>query len=124
MTRLLLFSAIIEVLAGLGAMFAPSVLGRLLLAADIPEADAPLVRLCGVALLALGVACWLVRSDVQGRSARALSSAMLVYNLGAVITLGAAGMLSQPVGVALWPAVILHAAMAGWCISALLAKPT
>jgi hypothetical protein len=49
---------------------------------------------------------------------------MVLYNLGAVAILGAAGIWSQPVGVALWPAVVLHAAMTVWCIVNLLSgKP-
>ncbi len=45
---------------------------------------------------------------------------MVLYNLGASIVLGADGIGSQPVGIALWPAVVLHAAMTVWCIASLL----
>jgi hypothetical protein len=48
---------------------------------------------------------------------------MVVYNLGAVVFLGVAGVRSQPVGVALWPAVVLHAVMVVWCVTILLRKP-
>lgn len=123
MKRLLLVSAILEILAGVAALLAPGILGRLLLGGGVSEADAPLVRLGGAGLVALGVACWLVRRDAPSRSASGLGAAMLVYNLGAVIVLGAAGMVSRPVGFALWPAVVLHVAMAGWCIAALRARP-
>ena len=44
---------------------------------------------------------------------------MLLYNLGVAFILGAAGLQSQPVGIALWPAVILHSAMSVWCVASL-----
>ena len=121
MKRLLFVSSIIEVLAGLAVLLAPPAAGRLLLAANVSNGDIPLVRLCGVALLALGLACWLGRG-APGRAARGLSVAMLAYNLGAVIVLGTSGILSPPGGIALWPAVILHAAMTAWCAAALRAN--
>jgi hypothetical protein len=49
---------------------------------------------------------------------------MVLYNLGAVVILGAAGIRSQPVGIALWPAIVLHAVMTIWCVTSLLRKPT
>jgi hypothetical protein len=90
---------------------------------DTPVAVA-LGRLAGAALFALGVACWLAHCDSQSRVARGLVNAMTFYNLGAVILLGVAGIQLHPVGVALWPAVILHVAMTVWCIKCLLRKPT
>lgn len=48
---------------------------------------------------------------------------MVLYNLGAVIIFAAAGIRSQPAGVALWPVVILHTAMTVWCVTSLLKKP-
>jgi hypothetical protein len=77
----------------------------------------------GVALFTLGVACWLAQRDAPSRAAKGLVAAMVVYNLGAVAFLGAAGVRSQLVGVALWPAVVLHAVMAAWCITTILRKP-
>lgn len=122
MKRFLFYTAILEALAGAAALAAPSLFGRLLLAAVMTSADDVLVRLCGAALLALGVACWLGRGDLQAGTARALGSAMLVYNLGAVAVLAAWGVEAPPSGIALWPAVILHVGMAGWCVMALI-KP-
>jgi hypothetical protein len=75
-------------------------------------------------LLTLGVACWLARSDTHSRAARGLVAAMVLYNFGVALILGAAGMRPEPAGVALWPAVALHAAMTVWCIVSLLSgKP-
>src|SRR5207344_3364557 len=73
-------------------------------------------RMAAAALFALGIACWLARHDVQSGTARGLVSAMALYNLGAVVILGVAGIRWRSVGVALWPAVVLHTVMAAWCI--------
>ena len=124
MNRLLKLTAIIEAATGLGLIAVPAVVVRLLLGAEISGATIPLGRVAGVALLALGVACWLASYDEQSCAARGLVSAMVLYNLGAVVILGAAGMGSQPVGIALWPAVILHAAMAVWCVASLRRSPS
>jgi hypothetical protein len=123
MNRLLKLTAIIEAATGLGLAAVPAAVVRLLLGAEISGASIPLGRVAGVALLALGVACWLARHDAQSCAARGLVSAMVLYNLGSVVILGAAGLQSQPVGIALWPAVILHAAMAVWCVACLRCSP-
>lgn len=83
-----------------------------------------MARAAGAALLTLAVACWLARGDAQSRAARRLVAAMVLYNLGVAVILGAAGIRSQTVGVALLPAVVLHATMTGWCVVSLFsAKP-
>jgi hypothetical protein len=124
MKKLLISTAVIELGAGAALMCFPSMMLALLLGPGLDTAAAAtLGRLAGVALSALGVACWLAQFDAQSRAARGLLSAMVLYNLGAVVFLGAAGVLSQVVGVALWPAVVLHAVMAVWCITCLLRKP-
>ena len=124
MKRLLIVTAIIESGAGLALLSCPSPAVALLLGSplDTPAAVA-LGRLAGTTLLALGVACWLAKHDAQSCAARGLIAAMTIYNFGAVVVLGAAGIRSQPVGLALWPAVILHAAMTFWCAVGLLRKP-
>jgi hypothetical protein len=123
MNRLLSLTAIIEAGAGLGLLAVPSIVVRLLLGGEISGAGIPLGRVAGAALFALSVACWLAHYDSQSCAARGLVSAMVVYNLGAVVILGAAGISWQPVGIALWPAVVLHAGMTVWCGAELLGKP-
>lgn len=120
MSRLLKLTALIEAATGLGLIAVPSVVVRLLLGSPLETSAAvTLERVAGAALLSLGVACWLARGDVQSRAARGLVSAMVLYNIGAVIILGSVGLGSQSVGIALWPAVILHAVMAVWCVASL-----
>jgi hypothetical protein len=124
MKLLLTLTALIEAATGLALLVVPSLVVRLLLGGEISGASVSLGRVAGAALLALGVACWLARGDTPSQAARGLVAAMLLYNLGAVVIFGAAGLQSQPVGIALWPAIILHAAMAVWCITNLLRKPS
>jgi len=124
MKRFLTLTAIIEAATGLGLILVPAMVVRLLLGAEISGASIPLGRVTGVALLALGVACWFARSEVQNRAARGLPSAMMLYNVGVILILGAAGLQSRPVGIALWPAVILHAAMSVWCVASLRSNPS
>ena len=116
MSRLLKFTAIIEVATGLGLMAVPSVVVRLLLGSPLDTSAAGILgRVAGAALLALGVACWLARDDTKSRTARGLVVAMLMYNIVATAVLAFAGIRLGLHGVALWPAVVLHAAMAVWC---------
>ena len=124
MHRLHKVTALVEIPTGLGLIAVPAVVVRILFGAEIAGAAIPLGRVAGVAVLALGVACWLASFDAQSCAARGVVTAMVIYNLGAVFVLGAAGFQSQPTGILLWPAVILHAAMSIWCITNLLCKPT
>src|SRR5271169_6479431 len=111
-STLLTATAVIELGAGLALLGCPSTTAVLLVGAPLETpASITVARVAGAALLTLGVACWLARVDTQSRAARGLVGAMVVYNLGVAVILGAAGIRSQPVGVALWPAVLLHAAM-------------
>jgi len=120
MSRLLTLTAIIEAATGLALIAVPAIVVRLLLGAEISGASIPLGRVAGAALLALGVACWLARDDTQSRAARGLVVAMLMYNIAATAVLAFAGMGLGLQGVLLWPAVVLHAVMAIWCITTLL----
>ena len=124
MSRLLKLTAIIEAATGLALIAVPAIVVRLLLGAEISGASIPLGRVAGVALLALGVACWLARDDTQSRAARGLVVAMLMYNLIAIAVLAFAGIGLGLHGVALWPAVVLHAVMAIWCIVCLRRSPS
>jgi hypothetical protein len=119
MKYLLTLSAVIEAGAGLALLGFPSETAALLLGSglDAPAAVA-LGRLAGAALCALGVACWLAHRGVQS----GVITAMSFYNVGAVVILGVAGVELRPVGAALWPAVVLHAAMAVWCVASLVRK--
>ncbi len=121
MSHLLALTAIIEVPTGLGLLTAPSMVVLLLLGSALETSAAvTLGRVAGSALVALGVACWIARGDAQTSAAEGLVVAMVVYNLGAVAIFAAVGVSSEPRGLALWPAVVLHAVMAAWCIAVLM----
>ena len=110
-------TAVIEAGAGFALLSFPSDAAKLLLGAPLEAPDALTVaRIGGMALLTLGAAFWLARGDAQSRASKGMIAAMVLYNLGAAFVLGAFGIGSQRVGVALWPAVVLHTAMTAWCI--------
>jgi hypothetical protein len=118
MNPLLMLTAAIEAGTGAALLLAPDLLVRLLLGVDVVGAAIPLGRIAGAALLALGVACWRARDDA-GRAATGLVAAMSFYNFGAALILGSAGFESPTTGALLGLVVILHAAMAVWCVALL-----
>lgn len=110
-------TAVIEAGAGFALLIFPSNAARLLLGVPLDAAEVLTVaRIGGMALLTLGAAFWLARGDSQSRASKGMIFAMVLYNLGAAFVLGAFGIGSRRVGVALWPAVVLHTAMTAWCI--------
>jgi len=124
MRRLLKLTALLEAATGLGLMAMPSVVVQLLLGSPLDGSAATVLgRVAGVALLALGVACWLARADTQSRAAGGLVAAMLFYNFAVAALLAFARIGLGLHGVALWPAVVLHAVMAVWCIACLRRSP-
>jgi hypothetical protein len=110
-------SAAIELGAGLALLCCPSPAAMLLVGAPLEGPVAlSVARVCGAGLLSLGVACWLARADSQSPAARGLAAAMLLYDVLAAAILAFAGASYGLYGVALWPAVVLHAMMAVWCV--------
>ena len=121
MTRLLLVvTAAFETATGLLLMIWPSGVLALLFG---PATAAPLgpdgARVAGVVLLALGVACWFARQHEDKPAGRRMLATMLTYNVAVAAVLAAAGVRYAPVGIALWPAVIAHCALAVWCVASL-----
>jgi hypothetical protein len=120
---LLTVIAVIELGAGLALLSCPSAMVALLVGAPL-EAPAALTvaRVGGAGVFSLGVACWLSRGDAQSRAASGLVAAMLLYNVATVAVLAFAGIGFGLHGLALWPAVVLHAVMAVWCVAHLRPK--
>jgi len=117
---LLSITGVLEAATGLGLLVKPSVIVELLLgAAPGAPAGVTVSRVAGVALLTLGVACWLARDEAAGRVAKALVAALLLYNIGVVLVLAFAWASPTPIGIAFWPVVLAHTGLAVWCVSSL-----
>ena len=113
---LLIATALAEAGTGLLLLVWPPVLFALLLGVDQAAPDTTVcARIAGAALLAIGVACWIGRSDSRSPAQVGLLIAVLIYDVGAAVILAYTGLFVHLVGIALWPAVVLHAALAIWC---------
>ena len=120
MKILLIVTTIIEAAIGLALVLSPSMPVSMLLGASLDTPGGMVAaRIAGAALLALATACWLARNDSQSRAATGLIAALLLYNVAAVAVLVHAGTGLGLSGIGLWPAVLLHAALAVWCIACL-----
>ena len=115
---LLIVTALVESITGLLLLLVPALPVALLLGASSPAPETLLVsRIAGAALPAIGVGCWMARND-HGRAAQlGLLVGVLIYDLAAAALLAYGGLILNMYGVALWPAVILHAALAVWCLA-------
>jgi hypothetical protein len=91
---------------GLVLLIYPPLFGWLLFGAALSDAGQALGRLAGIALLALALACWPGLAERKS-SARAL----ILFSLLSAIYLLYLGVGSGPVGILLWPAAALHAAL-------------
>jgi hypothetical protein len=117
---LFMVTAIGEGVTGLLLLVSPSVLLELLLGVERAAPETVLVaRLTGAALLAIGVACWPGRNEEARPGQFGLLAAVLIYDVAAAGLLAYAGLVLSMVGLALWPAVVLHAALAFWCVGCL-----
>jgi hypothetical protein len=102
MKKLLTVAAISEAATGLALLVVPSPVGRLLLGAELTGVATPAARVLGIALIALGVACWPGRPPLCG---------MLIYGAAVTMYLSYLGIRGNWIGPLLWPAVVLHAVL-------------
>jgi hypothetical protein len=103
-------AAAIEVGTGLVLVSFPSLFVRLLLGVDLSEPGQIVGRLTGFALIALVLACW-PDAGTQSKAASSLR-ALLVFSVLVALYLVYLGIGSGFVGVLLWPAAVLHSAVA------------
>ena len=123
MKALLTTTALLEATIGLALATWPSTPVAVLLGTSLDTTAALTIgRVAGAALLSLGLACWLARHDAPSQAASGLITAMLMYNVAVVAILAHTGLASGRFGLALWPGVVLHLAMAAWCVMCLRAK--
>lgn len=117
MSMLLVVTALIEALTGLALLATPSLLVSLLIGAELDSTTGMvLARVAGAALLSIGIVSWLARNDRRSPATGGLVRALLLYNVAVAAILVHAHFALGLSGIALWPAVIVHVAMAGWCI--------
>ena len=107
MKKLLDVAAAAEIATGVALLAVPSVVGQLLLGAELSGMAAIVARVAGIALVALGIACWPGTPMI----------AMLAYSAAITVYLACVGLAGVADGVLLWPAVVLHA-----ILTALLAR--
>ena len=107
-------SAVLEAVVGVALLTSSSV-PVLLLGAPLDTAPGVVVgRVAGAALLSLGVACWLSRNGIPSSASRGLVAALMIYNVLTTGLLAYSGLSLGLRGVALWPAVAIHVALAIW----------
>ncbi|HYT92553.1 MAG TPA: hypothetical protein VEL76_27805 [Gemmataceae bacterium] len=116
---LLIVTALVEVGTGLALLAVPSFTVAILLC-EGPLSPQTLVvgRVTGAALLSIGVTCWLSRQAERG-GALGLLAGLLIYNLAVPLLLIHAALAWTMSGIGLWPASVLHLALASWCIVSL-----
>jgi hypothetical protein len=116
-TLFFVVTAVMEVGAGLVLLMAPALVIRLLFGSSEIQTGVAMGRLAGAALVSLGAACWWARHDRGSAASRGLMGGLLIYNAAVVALVLSAtfGPLIAP----LWAAVVLHGAMAIWCVSSL-----
>ena len=94
----LVLAAVSEIATGVALLIVPSLVGRLLLGAELSGDAIPVARVAGIALIALGVACWPGPPRL----------AMLTYGAAVALYLAYLGFAGGLNGILLWPAVALH----------------
>jgi len=96
--RVLVVAALGEIATGVALLIVPSLVARLLLGEEPVGIAMPIARVLGIALIALGLACWPGPPRVG----------MLTYGAGVTLYLAYVGFAGGG-GVLVWPAVGLHA---------------
>ena len=99
MKGVLVLAAVGEAATGIALLIVPSLVGQLLLGADLVGVAVTVARVAGIALIALGIACW-PGPPLLG---------MLAYSEGVTLFLAYIGLSGTSGGMLLWPAVVLHA---------------
>ena len=99
MRTVLALAAVGEAATGLALLVVPSLVGQLLLGAELAGIAVILARVTGFALVALAVACWPGPPQLG----------MLIYSAAVTLYLAYLGFAGGLTGILLWPAVVLHA---------------
>ena len=118
-TRLLiLVSAVLELGTGLALLFVPGFVVRILLGTPLVGPGVATSRLCGIALISLGLASWPKweptepTEPTRHRPDRRAARALLVYNASATAYLALLMVVAGYRGILLVPAIVIHAVLA------------
>ena len=114
MKRVLALAAVAEAATGAALLVAPSVVVRLLLGAEPAGLAIPIARVAGIAIMALGFACW-PGPPLLG---------MLIYSSLVTLYFLYLGIAGDWVGPLLWPALALHVLLTVLLARSWLAKRT
>ena len=98
MKRVLVLAAVGEAATGMALLIVPSLVGHLLLGAELTGIAVIVARVAGIALVALSLACW-PGTPLIG---------MLTYSAAVTLYLAYVGFVGGFSGILLWPAVVLH----------------
>jgi hypothetical protein len=98
MRRLLTVAAVAEAATGAALLIVPSLVGQLLLGAELTGMAVTVARVAGIALIGLGIACWPGPPRLG----------MLTYSGAVALYLAYVGIAGSLAGILLWPAVVLH----------------
>ena len=98
MKRVLVLAAVGEAATGMALLIVPSLVGQLLLGAELTGIAVIVARVAGIALVALSLACW-PGTPLIG---------MLTYSAAVTLYLAYVGFAGGFSGILLWPAVVLH----------------
>jgi hypothetical protein len=109
--KVLVFAAVVEIGTGLALMIDPALVIALLVGESKSTEGTQLGRLAGVALTALGFACWPSRGAEKTAPA---FRGMLFYNVLVALYLTYLGTLGHLSGLLLWPGIALHFVVALW----------
>jgi hypothetical protein len=116
MNKPLAIAAIAEAATGGALIFAPSLVARLLLGADLTGVGLAVGRVAGFSLVAMGVACWPGAEAMRGKLC-----GMSTYGLLVTLYLAYLGLWTECSGPLLWPAILAHAVLTFLLIRALFA---
>src|SRR5664279_2282618 len=103
--KILGFASIVEIATGVALLIDPRFVVGLLVGPSTPVEEIPMGRLPGIAILALGLACW--PSGQHADSGSPAFRGMLVYNVLIALFLVYLFRFGNLGGVLLWPAVAL-----------------
>ena len=114
-TVLLKAVAVVELLTGIGLLLAPSLVANLLFGQPLASGVSLVVaRVAGMALIAIGLVCWLESVTKRAGQPTALLLGLLAYNGGVPLLLLHSYIFNDLSGIGLWPAVGLHLAFSAW----------